>query len=157
YAYDSAFRGGVRTAVGDVNGDGVDDVITAAGPGGGPHVRVFDGGNGDLISEWFAYSGGFVGRVFVAVGGACGDGRADVITVAGPGGGPHVRVFDGETGTEEQSFFAYESSQRGGVTVAAADVNGDGRTDIVTGAGFGGGPRVRVLDGMNDQPIYDFF
>src|SRR5205814_2259000 len=35
-AFDSSFRGGVHVAVGDLNGDGVDDIICAEGPGGVP-------------------------------------------------------------------------------------------------------------------------
>src|SRR5262249_13745666 len=46
YAYDPHFLGGVRVATGDINGDGVDDIITAPGPGGGPDIRVFDGVTG---------------------------------------------------------------------------------------------------------------
>src|SRR5262245_11722358 len=42
-AYDLSFRGGVALATADFNGDGVLDVVTGAGPGGGPHVRLFDG------------------------------------------------------------------------------------------------------------------
>jgi hypothetical protein len=157
FAFDPAFLGGVRVAVGDVNGDLIDDVIVAAGPGGGPHVRVFDGATGELIAEWFAYAGEFTGGVFVAAGDVTGDGFAEVITGAGPGGGPHVRVFNGRTGAEVRGFFAYEDSQRGGATVAAADVDNDGYADVITGAGVGGGPRVRVFSGANGLPMLDFF
>src|SRR5205085_4757992 len=42
-AYESTFTGGVRTALADLTADGTPDVVTAAGPGGGPRVRAFDG------------------------------------------------------------------------------------------------------------------
>src|SRR5262249_58665681 len=41
-AYNLAFQGGVRVAVGDINGDGFQDVVTGPGPGGGPNIKVFD-------------------------------------------------------------------------------------------------------------------
>ncbi|MBI2469163.1 MAG: hypothetical protein HYV62_15325, partial [Candidatus Rokubacteria bacterium] len=46
FAYDAAFTGGVRVASCDLTGDTHAEVITGAGPGGGPHVRVFDGMTG---------------------------------------------------------------------------------------------------------------
>src|SRR5438045_2768183 len=50
---------------------------------------------------------------------------------ADAGGGPHVRVVDGDTGAEVRSFFAYDPTFTGGVRVAVGDVNGDGVADIV--------------------------
>src|SRR5207244_1839112 len=94
-AYDAGFQSGVHVATADVNGDGVLDVITGAGSGGGPHVKIFDGATGDVIASFFAYDPGFRGGVNVAAGDVNGDGKADIITGAGPGGGPHVKVFDG--------------------------------------------------------------
>ncbi|QIE54572.1 hypothetical protein G5B40_03440 [Pikeienuella piscinae] len=44
--YQPDFTGGVHVAAGDVTGDGTFDTITSPGPGGGPHVRVFDGASG---------------------------------------------------------------------------------------------------------------
>jgi len=76
-----------------------------------------------------------------------GDGVAEIITGAGPGGGPHVRAFDVVGGVMEvASFFAYDVAFTGGVNVAAADLTGDGVAEIITGAGPGGGPHVRVRD-----------
>src|SRR4029077_2579517 len=63
-AYDTAFTGGVRVAVGDVNGDGTPDVITAPGPGGGPDIHVYNGTNGTLLHQFNAYNPNFNAGVY---------------------------------------------------------------------------------------------
>jgi hypothetical protein len=157
YAYDPRFQGGVRVAAGDVNGDGKADIITAPGPSGGPDVRVYSGATGALINEFMAYNSGFLGGVYVAAGYTAGSGHANIITGAGPGGGPHVEVFDGLSLSVLQSFMAYDPSFTGGVRVAARDTVGDGKADIVTGAGPGGGPEVRIFDDGSSLLLDDFF
>ena len=151
-AYAKSFTGGVSVAVGDVNGDAVPDIITGAGAGGGPHVKVFDGaalleGQITVIDSFYAYAPSFTGGVRVAAGDMNGDGKADIVTGAGPGGGPHVEVFSGADLSLLASFYAYAPTFTGGVFVAAGDINGDGDADVVTGAGAGGGPHVKAFDG----------
>jgi hypothetical protein len=67
-----------------------------------------------------------------------------------------VGVYDGVTGAQLSSFFAYDSSFTGGVRVAAGDVNGDGTVDIVTGAGPGGAPHVKAFDGVTGVEFRSF-
>jgi hypothetical protein len=154
YAYDQNFKGGVNVAFGDVNNDGWKDIITAAGPGGGPHVKVFSGKDQSMLASFYAYDPGLVNGVNVGVGDVNGDGKADIITGpnAQPGWGPHVKAFTGNNlpalGTAPNlvaSFFAYDPNFTGGIRVAAADTDGDGKAEIVTGAGVGGGPHVRIF------------
>jgi uncharacterized protein (TIGR03118 family) len=156
FAFDSGFMGGVNVAAGDVNGDGFADIIVGADAGGGPNVKVFSGAGGSVLANFFAYDPGFTGGVRVAAGDIGDTGAADIITGAGAGGGPHVKVFDG-SGNLLQSFFAFDPAFTGGVNVAAGDVNGDGKDDIVVAAGTGGGPHVKVFDGSNFQVISSFF
>ena len=147
------FTGGVVVGVGDVNGDGRPDIITGTGSGDVPTVvKVIDGRTDREIRTFFPY-GGFAGGVSVAVGDVNGDGRDDIITGAGAGGGPHVKVFDGSTGAESRSFFAYSPGFLGGVNVAAGDVNGDGIPDIIVGKGPGSKPHVKVFDGVTNEKV----
>jgi len=141
------FEGEVWVAVGDVNGDDVLDVALAAGKGGGPRVRVLDGATGAELANVIAYEDDFRGGVNVAVGDLDGDGRDELIVGTGEGGGPRVRVFDGVGGMLRYEFMAYEESARGGVTVAAADLDGDGTAEVITGSGVGGGPVLAVFAG----------
>jgi hypothetical protein len=107
-----------------VDGDQRDDIITGAGAGGGPQVRVFSGADSHRLAGFFAYDTGFTGGVRVAAGDYDGDGRADIITGAGAGQSAPVRVFDGDTGSRLANFFAFPTSFAGGVFVAAPQAAG---------------------------------
>jgi hypothetical protein len=130
-AYDPRYFGGVFVSVGDVNGDGVPDIITGTNGFGGPEVKAFSGSTvlsnpvPTIIDDFFAYDPAFSGGARVAVMDVNGDGKADIVTGAGPGGGPHVRIFDGGTGLQLQqnttdSFMAFDPSFSGGVFVGGA-------------------------------------
>jgi len=150
YAYDPNFHGGVTVAAGDVDGDGKAEIITGAGPGGGPHVRAFKA-NGDSVfgTGFYAYGPNFSGGVNVAAGNLAGDGKAEIVTGAGPGGGPHVRTFNGDGSALGGGFFAYDPSFTGGVAVAVGNADGAAGSEIVTGPYVGGDPHVRAF--LNPQ------
>jgi FG-GAP-like repeat/FG-GAP repeat len=131
--FGGTWAGEVRVASGDVNGDKVLDRIVGIGSGGGSRVQVFHGVSNALIFDFSAYVAGFTGGVYVASGDVNGDGRDDIITGAGFGGGPHVKVFDGASGAEIRSFFAFGTSYTGGVSVASGDFDNDTFDDIVAG------------------------
>src|SRR5439155_23822312 len=103
---------------------------TGAGPGGGSHVRVFDNNGNPTAVSFFAYPPGFAGGVHIAMGDVDGDGFPEIITGAGAGGGPHVRVFKFNPDTGAVSpiagFSPCNPAFGGGVVVAAGDLNGDG-------------------------------
>lgn len=157
------FYGEIRVSSNsDFNGDGVNDVVAAAGPSGGPRVSIFSGANATILLDFFAYNTSFSGGVFVASGDVTGDGVPDLVTGAGATGGPHVVVWDGvsltlNSPTPKASFFAYSPSFLGGVSVATGDLAGDGTMEIITGAGIGGGPQVNVYSSGNFSLLHTFF
>ena len=157
FAFSVAFTGGVSVASADINNDGIFDIVTGAGPGGGPHVKVFNGANGQVISQWFAYPINFTGGVFVSVGDLGNDGILEIVTGAGIGGAPVVAVWNPFNGVLLSQFLAYDKAFTGGVRVAVGDLSGDNIPDLVTGAGPGGGPLVKVFDYPQLDLLFQFF
>ncbi|HUR76329.1 MAG TPA: VCBS repeat-containing protein [Acidimicrobiales bacterium] len=153
------YGGEIRVAAADLDGDGKAEILTAPGPGGGPHVRAFNA-NGTTFAPvgggFFAYANSFTGGVYIAAADLNADGKAEVITGAGPGGGPHVRAFNANgskmAGQIGDGFYAYGANFAGGVRVAAGYFTNSGVATIVTGAGPGGGPHVREF-AVSGNPV----
>jgi serralysin len=134
FAFGGSWTGGIFVAAGDVNGDGFADLIVGKGLGGDGQVTVYSGvNNAVVLANFFAYPPLPVVSLVPVFGdpvtasssvevrvGACdtnGDGHADILTGPGPGLSPLVKVFDGLTLAELDSFFAFDPAFQGGIFV----------------------------------------
>ncbi|QDV33890.1 multicopper oxidase domain-containing protein [Tautonia plasticadhaerens] len=140
------WRNGMSAAMGDVNFDGISDAIFAAGTGRKGLVVVLDGATNfaTTLLAFDAFGPGFRGRLNVASGDVNADGRADIIVAGAGRSAPLVRAFSGKTGALLSEFLAYGPGHRGGVQLAAGNVDGSGRIRIVTAPGPGHPPDVRI-------------
>ena len=156
---DVNFRGGARSAIADMTGDGVADLIVVAGFGGGPRVAAFDGKSlattpVKIFGDFFAFEQALRNGIFVTAGDINGEGFADLIAGGGPGGGPRVLAFDGKSLLTNQyvnlaNFFGGDVDSRGGIRVAVKNLDGDAKADLVVGSGAGAGSRVTGYLGKN--------
>lgn len=144
------YRGPVSTVVADLDDDGVMDITTAPGAGNSPIVKTYSGRTLGLIQSFAAYSTNYMGGVTLTIGDLTGDNRPEIITGTGQGSAPHVKAFN-SSGATVASFFAYDKNFTRGVNVSAGDVNGDGKSEIVTSPNSGGGPNVKVFSGTGKQ------
>lgn len=156
---DPNFRGGARTAIGDVNGNGQQDLVVAAGFGGGPRVAIFDGATVTgtptrLVNDFFVFESTVRNGAYITVGDLNSNGFADIIAGGGPTGGPRVAAFSSADLLEGNqvliaNFFAGDPNGRDGVRLAAKDLDGDYQIDIVAGLGTGNDPQVRTFLGAD--------
>ncbi len=164
---------GSSVAAGDVNGDGISDIIAGASRGsiGGVqvgYVRVFDGSTGTLLYQFNGTSSFEFFDVSVAAGDVNNDSKADIIVGAlgGDTGGftnnGYAKVLDGATGAQLYQFNGTTSGDQFGSSVASRDINNDGKSDIIVGARFGnaggftGNGYVRVFNGATGAQLYQF-
>ena len=147
-AYEAEYAGGVRVATGDLDGDGVDEIITAPGKAHTPEIRVFRLGTDADPDAWeelvefrtLAYDSDFTGGVNIAIGDVDGDGRNDIVTTPSRGA-YRTKVFrnvlgDGDDPIEDtpyREFFAFGPDFISGSVVTLGDMNLDGLPEVIVG------------------------
>ncbi|OGY81857.1 MAG: hypothetical protein A3F54_04785 [Candidatus Kerfeldbacteria bacterium RIFCSPHIGHO2_12_FULL_48_17] len=160
YAYDQGFRGGADVAFGDFGGDGVYEMVTGPGTGGGPDIRLFRA-DGSFITHFLAYEPNFNKGVKVATGDLDGDGKDEIVTGTRTGGGPYIRIFDGNGMPKfTPGFYAFDPKYHGGVDIAVGDIDGDGTDDIIIATGQEALAHVKVYNRfgypMTDSEFHPF-
>ncbi len=159
----SAHFGKAVDGLGDITGDGRADVIVGAlqdfvwpSFSKGGKAYVFSGADGSLVYELQSPTpdtNGFFGSQVAGVGDYDGDGINDMVVCAhtedegGINGSGRAHVFSGATGLLLDTFVSpnLENFGRFGIGGAAGgDINNDGRSDIMIGAGL------EVSAGLND-------
>lgn len=163
YAYNREFLGGLSVAVGDVDDDCLEEIVTAPLAGGGPNVRIFGLRGGRYVpttENFFAYDRNFRGGVSLALGDLDGDGQEEIVTSPRSQGSSHIRVF-GMRGKEFRpvilGLLAYDPEFHGGIDVSMGDLNNDGRDEILTSVLKHGGPHVRVFGYHTQKKLVTLF
>ncbi len=140
FAYNENFKGSSQIVERDLDGDGLVEILVAG-------VSKVDIYNHDktLRKSFYPYTENYNKGINITVGDLDNNGTLEIVTGTEKGGGPHIRIFNSEGELINPGFFAYGPEFRGGVNVAIADLEGDGWYEIIAGAGFGGGPHVRIF------------
>ncbi len=170
----SDFAGYAVSSAGDVDGDGRDDILIGAygsddgGTGAGKTSLILGSSLGapgtvDLSDADYTFtgenSGDQAGSSVSGAGDVDGDGRDDILIGAGgndDGGndaGKSYLILGSSLGTSstvdlsdaDYAFTGESSGDRAESTSSAGDVDGDGRDDILIGAGTGGAAGVAYL------------
>lgn len=137
FAYQKQFKGGQYLYRGDLDNDGEIENIRLrlpAGRQGGNIVELYKGEN--FWRSWSPFGKSFKGDLSLAVADIDFDGKKDLI-VGQHSLGNEVKVFNLDGLAIKKSFFPFAKSFRGGVNLAAGDINGNGQIQIIVGAASG--------------------
>jgi hypothetical protein len=137
------YKGGIELAAGQTDTSVAWELVLTPTSGAAAAVLITDI-RGHVLHSWLAYRKEFTGGATVAIGDLDGDGKREIFTGAGRGGGPHVRSFRTDGVPWKGAFFAFDAGSNGGANVATGDIDGDGRDELVVGSGPGLPPTVRI-------------
>ncbi|NQU99200.1 MAG: VCBS repeat-containing protein, partial [Parcubacteria group bacterium] len=157
-AFPAGVESGATVAMGDIDRDGLAEVIVGAGTGGGPQVRVFEADGSPKPIQFFAFHPDSRTGVDVACGDMDSDGKDEIAVSQLANGEAWVKVYrynDEQTVLSETR--AYSQGVNSGANIDLVDIDNDGMVEILTGAGNSGGPQVRAFEMNEYSDLLSFF
>ena len=145
---DENVNGEVHVGAGDVDADGVDEIICGHGRGGSSWVKVFYYYEDSIfLANSFKAFGAANGQgeVHVAGGDVNDDGVDEIICGHGRGGSSWVKVFDLDGECIKSMKVFGDANTQGDVNVGAGNFDSTGDDEIICGHGFGGNSWVKVF------------
>ena len=130
-------------AVGDVNGDSVDEIIVGAPPGNAPMVTIF-GQNGKVIKKFLAYDKKFSGGINLAAANLDNNDQAEIMVTPASKSNAQVKIFN-SSGKLQKQFLAADKKFFGGLNIAVGDLEGSGENQIIVSYGSGQEPQVKIF------------
>ena len=149
FPYGANYKGEIRLAVGDLDGNGKSEIVVAPSGDRLP-VKVYSRHGELLRSDLYPLGANYSGGLYAAVGNVQGSSVNELVIGSGAGVVPEVLVYEAGTGYAWKArarWRAFPPHWRGGVRVAAGNIDGEGLSEIIVGAGPGAGPVIRVFDG----------
>lgn len=136
-------KGGESVAIGDVNGDGLEEIVIGAGTSIEPKIMIYSE-SGRLIKQILAYDKYFRGGVSVALVDIDGDEQMEIAAAQASRGTGQVKIFN-YSGQLKKQFSADSRYWRGGLNLAAGDIDGNGDPEIVVAYAAGSEPMVKIF------------
>lgn len=147
FPFGPKFGANLSLALADLENDGKKELVVGMA-GTGTEIRIFDlQGNIKKIITPFPKS--YKQGVSVAVGNLNGSGNQEIV-VALAKSRSLIKIFSNEGKLVSGGFYAFGKNFNGGVNLAAGDINGDGRDEIIAGAGIGK-PEIRIFNDKTKQ------
>jgi len=152
FVFDNKFSGNVKIMEIDIDKNGSKEKIVATKN----KITIYNNDQ-SVKNSFYPYGTSYNYGINFDIADVNGDGKLEIVTGTGRGYEPLVKVFDFNGNVLNKGFYAYAKTYKGGVNVALADLNGNGTKDIVVGAGYMGGPQVRIFNGSGKLVSGGFF
>ncbi len=148
YPYTAMYPGKLVVTVGDFRADGGSELVVAPSVGYDLPIKIYNRFGWQVRADWYPFNKGYTGGYHLAMGQLdkpdfYGKQYGSLIIGAGESIKPVVRVYD-SLFTLQHEWLAFEEHFRGGVRVAAGDLDGDGVDELAIGAGKGKKPTIQA-------------
>ena len=131
YFENAASKNSITVAIADVNNDQQEEIVVAQNSGGSL-IKIYNSKTLKELNSWLAFDKKFKGGINIAIGDFDHNGWLEIAATPASSGGPQVKLFNSAGKLLKPGVMLGDSKYRSGLQLAAGDVNGDLKDELIT-------------------------